>query len=88
MTPVTNMTFQVTPPILGARDSPLMTIELSTEEAHAFTIFREHQALFEAMISANVHKVQGGSASLHFSPDGSLMEVELKVISYKRKKGI
>lgn len=60
-----------------------MTIELTDEDAKLFVLFRKHQDLIQTLLDARIQGVKGGQAILHFNPDGKLMEVELKVISFR-----
>lgn len=66
----------------------MTSIELNDEEVSAFLMFRKHQDLFQSMIDAHLHEVKGGQATLHFRPDGQLMNVELKTISLLNGKKV
>lgn len=64
---------------------PLVSIELTTQEAEVFMLFREHQDLFTALISSGIHNIRNGKAILSFNNDGTLMDIGVEYKAYRKK---
>ena len=64
----------------------MTTLQLTDEEARLFVLFRQHQEMMQALLSANVFQTKNGQAILHFNHLGILMQVEVHTVAFRKVK--
>ena len=61
-----------------------ISLELTSQEAKDFLIFRQFQNKIQAIIASGIFNIRNGKAVLSFNNDGDLMNVETIIIAYQR----
>ena len=64
----------------------MTTLQLTDEEARLFVLFRQHQEMMQALLSANVFQTKNGQANLHFNHQATLMQVEVHTVAFRKVK--
>jgi len=62
----------------------LIKIDISEEDARLFLEFQRNYENFLTLIKSGVFNVKNGNATIHFDKDGTLKEITLHTISYKK----
>ena len=70
------------------RMNEVIKIELTEEDVFLFREFREHQNTFTILLKAGVFKVCDGSVTLSFDHSGTLADIKLNVVGYKRGRSV
>ena len=62
----------------------MTTVTLTDEEAQAFLWFRSNEDFVLTLAAAGLDSIKGGSATIHFTPEGILQQVVLQSTVYRR----
>jgi len=61
-------------------------VELTNSEAELFKKFRQHQNDFEVLLNAGFFNFKNGCATSYRDPAGILKNIEIKILTFTRKK--
>lgn len=64
----------------------MIKIEVTELDANLFAQFRRNQDLFQLLLDRGVFNIKNGKAILNFDHQGTLAEIKLSTITYKRSK--
>lgn len=62
----------------------MITLELSLEDIERFKLFMKYYDVINTLLVNDVFMIKNGSATLHFSPTGHIVAIDLSRKLYKR----
>jgi len=60
-------------------------IEMTAEEAKLFVEYQKHRGLFLKLLDTGVFDTKNGQVTIDFNSDGTMMQVQRRMIMYRKK---
>jgi len=61
-------------------------VYMDSAEIEQFKLFRQYQEKITDIIRAGIFDIKGGSAVIHFNPDGLIMRIDIQTVPFLRRK--